>query len=226
MQDTKETHSMPLIGEKAPGFKANTTHGVIEFPADYRGKWVILFSHPADFTPVCSTEFIAFAAREQEFKALNCQLIGLSVDSIYSHIAWLRRLAELEWNEYKNIEVNFPVIEDIRMEVAGLYGMIHPGQSNTQSVRAVFIIDPESKVRLITYYPLSTGRNIDEIMRALKALQKADLENIATPVNWQPGQDVIVPTAGSCGVARERMQAQTADRYCLDWFLCFKKENQ
>lgn len=219
-----ENFRMPLIGDEAPAFTAKTTQGDINFPEDYKGKWVILFSHPADFTPVCTTEFMTFASMMDEFKALNTELIGLSVDSIYAHIAWLRKIKELEYKGMKNLEVTFPLIEDIRMEVANKYGMIQPGQSNTQAVRAVFVIDPESKIRLILYYPLSTGRNFDEIKRIILALQKADKDGVATPADWRPGDDVIVPTAGSCGVAKERMESPSEDTYCLDWFMCFKKE--
>ena len=155
-----QENRMPLIGDKAPSFEAVTTQGPIKFPEDYAGKWVILFSHPADFTPVCTTEFMTFGSMIDEFKALNTELVGLSVDSIYSHIAWLRKIQELEWNGKKHINVTFPLIEDIRMEVANKYGMIQPGQSNTQAVRAVFVIDPNGVVRTILYYPLSTGRNL------------------------------------------------------------------
>lgn len=222
MEDNK-TYTMPLIGEDAPAFDAVTTQGEIHFPQDYKGKWVILFSHPADFTPVCTTEFMTFGRMMDEFKDLNTELIGLSVDSLYSHIAWLRKIQDIEWNGMKNIEVKFPLIEDIRMEVANKYGMIQPGASNTQAVRAVFIIDPNGKIRTILYYPLSTGRNFDEIKRIIIALQKADSDACATPADWRPGDDVIVPTAGSCGVAKERMENQSDEQYCLDWFLCFKK---
>lgn len=214
---------MPLIGEDAPAFKAITTQGEINFPEDYKGKWVILFSHPADFTPVCTTEFMTFASMIDEFKAINTELVGLSVDSLYAHIAWLRRIQELEWKDMKHVNVTFPLIEDIRMEVANKYGMIQPNASNTQAVRAVFVIDPNNKIRTILYYPLSTGRNFDEIKRIILALQKADSDHCATPADWRPGDDVIVPTAGSCGTARERMENQSEDQYCLDWFLCFKK---
>ena len=222
MEDNK-TYTMPLIGEDAPAFDAVTTQGEIHFPQDYKGKWVILFSHPADFTPVCTTECMTFGRMMDEFKELNTELIGLSVDSLYSHIAWLRKIQDIEWNGMKNIEVKFPLIEDIRMEVANKYGMIQPGASNTQAVRAVFIIDPKGKIRTILYYPLSTGRNFDEIKRIIIALQKADSDACATPADWRPGDDVIVPTAGSCGVAKERMENQSDEQYCLDWFLCFKK---
>ena len=221
MEEIRER--MPLIGEDAPAFKAITTQGEINFPEDYKGKWVILFSHPADFTPVCTTEFMTFASMIDEFKAINTELVGLSVDSLYAHIAWLRRIQELEWKDMKHVNVTFPLIEDIRMEVANKYGMIQPNASNTQAVRAVFVLDPNGKIRTILYYPLSTGRNFDEIKRIILALQKADSDHCATPADWRPGDDVIVPTAGSCGTARERMENQSEDQYCLDWFLCFKK---
>ena len=217
---------MPLIGEDAPAFSAVTTQGNINFPSDYKGKWVILFSHPADFTPVCTTEFMTFASMQEEFKALNTELIGLSVDSLYSHIAWLRKIQEIEWKDMRNVNVTFPLIEDIRMEVAKKYGMIHPNVSAQQAVRAVFVIDPNGKIRTILYYPSSTGRNFDEIKRIVIALQKADADAVATPADWRPGDDVIVPPPGSCGVAKERMESQNDDQYCLDWFLCFRKDKK
>ncbi len=217
---------MPLIGDEAPAFIATTTQGVINFPADYKGKWVILFSHPADFTPVCTTEFMTFASMLEEFKALNTELVGLSVDSLYAHIAWLRKIQELEWKNFKHVNVTFPLIEDIKMDVAKKYGMIQPNASGTQAVRAVFVIDPKGKIRTILYYPLSTGRNFDEIKRIILALQKADKDGVATPADWRPGDDTIVPTAGSCGTAKERMESRDENTYCLDWFLCFKKEKK
>lgn len=219
-------NKMPLIGEKAPAFSAITTQGKINFPEDYKGKWVILFSHPADFTPVCTTEFMTFATMAGEFEELNTELVGLSVDSLYAHIAWLRKIQEIEWNGMKNVEVKFPLIEDIKMDVAKLYGMIQPGQSDTQAVRAVFIIDPNAVIRAILYYPLSMGRNFDELKRMILALQKADSDKCATPANWRPGDDVIVPTAGSCGTAKERMETKDDNTYCLDWFMCFRKEKK
>lgn len=217
---------MPMLGEPAPAFTAVTTQGNIRFPEDFEGKWVILFSHPADFTPVCTTEFMTFASMAEEFKSLNTELIGLSVDSLYSHIAWLRKIQELNWNGMEHVEVKFPLIEDIRMEVASKYGMIQPGQSNTQAVRAVFFIDPKGIIRTIMYYPLALGRNFDEIKRVIVALQKADADNVALPANWRPGNDTIVPTAGSCGTAKERMESRDEDQYCLDWFLCFRREKK
>ena len=221
-----QDNKMPTIGEKAPSFKAVTTQGDINFPEDYQGKWVILFSHPADFTPVCTTEFMTFTKMMDEFKAMNTELVGLSVDSLYAHIAWLRRINELEWKGMKNLEVTFPLIEDIRMEVANKYGMIQPGQSNTQAVRAVFVVDPEGIIRLILYYPLSTGRNFDEIKRVIQALQKTDSDGVATPADWRPGDDVIVPPAGSFSSAKERMENPDDGTYCLDWFMCFKREKK
>ncbi len=225
MEEVKKFHRMPLIGDDAPEFTAVTTQGIINFPSDYKGKWVILFSHPADFTPVCTSEFMTFARMAPEFKELNTELIGLSVDSLYAHIAWLRTIQEkIEWNGMKGMEVTFPLIEDISMDVANKFGMIQPNQSNTQAVRAVFIMDPESKIRTILYYPLSTGRNMDEIKRIILALQKADSEGVATPADWRPGQDLIVPPAGSCGTAKERMESEDDDTYCLDWFMCLRKD--
>jgi peroxiredoxin 2/4 len=216
--------AMPRIGDKAPAFTAVTTQGKINFPADYQGKWVILFSHPADFTPVCTSEFMTFAKMEPEFSALNCQLVGLSIDGLYSHIAWLRTIKEkIEYKGMKNMEVTFPLIEDITMEVAKKYGMIQPGESSTQAVRAVFFIDPKAMIRAVIYYPLSLGRNFDELKRALIAMQTADAYAVATPADWRPGDDVIVPPAGSCGVAKDRMETKTQDLTCYDWFFCTKK---
>jgi peroxiredoxin 2/4 len=216
--------SMPRIGDKAPAFKAVTTQGEIDFPKQYEGKWVILFSHPADFTPVCTSEFMTFAKREPEFDALNTKLVGLSVDGLYSHIAWLRTIKEkIEYKGMKDVEVKFPLIEDITMDVAKKYGMIQPGESNTKAVRAVFVIDPKGIIRTIIYYPLSMGRNFDELVRVIQALQTADAFSIATPADWRPGDDVIVPPAGSCGVAKDRMDGKDAGVTCHDWFFCTKK---
>ncbi len=219
-----ENVHIPLIGEDAPAFQAETTQGIIKFPEDYKGKWLILFSHPADFTPVCTTEFITFASMMGEFKALNCELMGLSIDSTFSHIAWLRTIKEkIKFKGMENVEVTFPVIADIKMEVAKTYGMLQPQASDTKAVRAVFFIDPKAKIRAILYYPLSTGRNFAELKRLLIAMQTADAHQIATPADWQPGDDVIIPPPGSCGVAKDRVEKAGTDYYCLDWFICFKK---
>lgn len=215
--------SMPRIGDKAPSFKAVTTQGEINFPADYSGSWVILFSHPADFTPVCTSEFMTFASLEGKFAEAGCKLVGLSVDGLYSHIAWLRSVKEkIEYKGMKGVEVKFPLIEDITMEVAHKYGMIQPGESSTKAVRAVFFIDPAGVIRTIIYYPLSLGRNFEELYRVLIGLKTADAFGVATPADWTPGDPVIVPPAGSCGVAKERMDGKE-DMVCHDWYFCTKK---
>ena len=223
MEGQVQSVSMPRIGEKATAFKAVTTQGEINFPEQYAGSWVILFSHPADFTPVCTSEFMTFASLADQFEKANCKLVGLSVDGLYSHIAWLRTIKDkIEYKGMKNVEVKFPLIEDITMEVAKKYGMMMPGESNTKAVRAVFVIDPKGVIRTIIYYPLSLGRNFDELYRVVLALQTADAFSVATPADWRPGDDVIVPTAGSCGVAKERMESKQ-DMTCHDWFFCTKK---
>lgn len=223
-QDNSETFAMPRIGDKAPAFKAVTTQGEIDFPAQYEGSWVILFSHPADFTPVCTSEFMTFASMEAEFLKYNTKLVGLSVDGLYSHIAWLRTIKEkIEYKGMKDIEVKFPLIEDITMEVAKKYGMIQSGESSTKAVRAVFVIDPKGVIRTVIYYPLSLGRNFDELLRVVQALQAADAFSVATPADWRPGDDVIVPPAGSCGVAKDRMDGKESGVTCHDWFFCTKK---
>lgn len=214
--------SMPRIGDRAPSFTADTTQGQINFPQDYSGSWSILFSHPADFTPVCTSEFMTFASMEKKFNEANCKLIGLSVDGLYSHIAWLRTIKEkIEYKGMKDVEVSFPLIEDISMDVSKKYGMIQEGESSTKAVRAVFFVDPQSIIRAIIYYPLSLGRNFDEIYRALIAMQVSDKFSVATPADWRPGDDVIVPPASSCGVAKERMESSD-DVHCHDWFFCTK----
>jgi len=215
--------TMPRIGEKAPEFQAVTTQGNINFPGDYQGSWVILFSHPADFTPVCTSEFMTFASLESKFDKANCKLVGLSVDGLFSHIAWLRTIKEkIEYKGMKDVEVKFPLIEDITMDVARKYGMIQPGESTTKAVRAVFVIDPKGVIRTIIYYPLSLGRNFDELYRVVIALKTADEFGVATPADWRPGDAVIVPPAGSCGVAKERMESKNGMK-CYDWFFCTKE---
>ncbi len=216
---------MPMLGDDAPSFEAESTQGRIVFPRDYRGSWVIFFSHPADFTPVCTTEFMMFAKMQSEFKDLNTELIGLSVDSLQSHIAWIRTIHEkIEYKDIKHIDINFPLIEDIRMNVARKYGMIQPNQSDTRAVRAVFIIDPRGKIRTIHYYPLSTGRNFDELKRVLTALQKTDNEDVLTPADWRPGDDVMLPVPPNNKLAERRMQETQEGVHCLEWFMCLKKD--
>jgi peroxiredoxin (alkyl hydroperoxide reductase subunit C) len=216
--------SMPRIGDPAPAFRASTTQGEISFPEDYRGRWVVFFSHPADFTPVCTTEFMTFATLQEKFEQLNTALVGLSVDGLYSHIAWLRTIKDrITFRDMSDVEVTFPLIDDITMAVAKAYGMIMPGEDSTKAVRAVFIIDPKGIIRTIIYYPLSVGRNFDELLRALTALQTADAFSVATPADWRPGEPVIVPPAGSCGVAKDRMEGEEEGLSCVDWFFCTRE---
>lgn len=215
---------MPRIGDQAPAFTAKTTQGDISFPGDFKGSWVILFSHPADFTPVCTSEFMTFASMEDQFARYNTKLVGLSVDGLYSHIAWLRTIQDkMVYRDLKNIEVKFPLIDDVSMKVASQYGMIMPGEASTQAVRAVFVIDPKGVIRTIIYYPLSLGRNFDELLRVVQALQTADAFDVATPADWRPGERVIVPPAGSCGTAKERMEGAEEGVECVDWFFCTKE---
>lgn len=219
--ENQSVNAMPCIGDKAPEFKANSTQGHINFPADYHGKWVIFFSHPSDFTPVCTSEFITFGSMADEFKDLNCELLGLSVDGLHSHIAWLRRIHEkIEYRGMKGVELNFPLIDDLNTSVAKKYGMIQPNESSTVAVRAVFFIDPEGTIRAIIYYPLSLGRNFDELKRALIGLQTADAFGVGVPADWRMGDDVIIPPANSCKAAKERMEQSDQDVKCQDWFFC------
>lgn len=212
--EEKCEQAFPKIGDKVPDFEAATTQGNIKL-SNFKGKWVILFSHPADFTPVCTTEFVAFANINEELKKRNVQLIGLSIDSLYSHIAWLRRI-----KEKLGVEIPFPVIADLDMKVAKLFGMIHPGESTTSAIRCVFFIDPEMTLRAMVYYPLNVGRNMDEILRVLIALQTADTYKVAMPANWRPGDKVIVPPPNTMDAAEKR---STEGFEYIDWFLC-KKE--
>ncbi|MCT2398782.1 peroxiredoxin [Novosphingobium mangrovi (ex Huang et al. 2023)] len=205
--------SMPRINEPAPDFTAKTTDGMRSL-SDYKGKWLVLFSHPADFTPVCTTEFMGFARAADDFKALNCELLGLSIDSVHSHIAWMRSI-----EEKFGVEIPFPIIEDLSMNVAKAYGMIHPGASDTSAVRATFVIDPEGKVRAMVYYPMSNGRSVAEFLRLLQALQTADANKVATPENWQPGEKVIVPPPATAQAAKER--ASEGYEY-TDWYFSKK----
>lgn len=215
---------LPLIGDKAPEFKALTTTGTVNFPEDYQGKWVLFFSHPSDFTPVCTTEFMTLASMQEEFRGLNVELLGLSVDSLYSHIAWIRKIEELEWKDMKNVKIKFPVIADLNTKVSTKYGMLQPNVSSTQAVRAVFVIDPEGVIRSIIYYPLTTGRNFDEIKRMIQALQKSDETHNSTPANWKPGDDMIISTPVTVEAAELGMASESEDEYALDWFLRFKKD--
>lgn len=210
MSDEQVTMTMPGLNKQAPAFTAPSTYGDISL-SDYAGRWVVLFSHPADFTPVCSTEFLAFAKATPDFEALNTQLIGLSIDSVFSHIAWVRSL-----KDHFGVSVNFPIIADLSMSVARAYGMLQPGASDTAPVRSVFIIDPQQILRAMVYYPMSNGRSVAEFLRLIEAMQLSDSAGVATPEAWQPGQDVIVPPPKTAHAADARMHE--AGIAVTDWY--------
>jgi peroxiredoxin (alkyl hydroperoxide reductase subunit C) len=206
--------SMPILGEPAPDFEALTTSGMLKL-SDLKGKWVIMFSHPADFTPVCTTEFMAFSGVADELQSLNVQLMGLSIDSVHSHLAWIKNV-----KDKMGVDIPFPIIADLDMKVAKKYGMIHPGQSSTATIRTVFFIDDKGILRAMIYYPLSNGRYIPEIIRLVKALQTSDKYGVATPANWQPGDKVVVPAPKN----KAEMDKRLSEGYeCKDWYLCFKQ---
>ncbi|MBD3265061.1 peroxiredoxin [bacterium] len=206
---------VPRLGEPAPQFEAVTTFGTLKL-SDFAGSWLIMFSHPADFTPVCTTEFIGFSQIHPQLRELNCELLGLSIDSVYSHIAWARNVEEKFGQK-----ITFPIIADLDKKVATLYGMVQPGESKTETSRCVFVIDDKQVLRAMIYYPLSTGRNMDEMLRLIQALQTSDKEGVATPCNWRPGEKVIVPPANTMEMAESRSK-ETGLEY-TDWYFC-KKE--
>lgn len=212
--ETQVPRSLPRLNEPAPDFEALSTFGPIKL-SDFRGKWVILFSHPADFTPVCTTELTEFARRQQEFKTLNTQMIGLSVDSIYSHLAWIRNM-----EQHFGVKIDYPLIADLDMKVAQLYGMIHPGASSTATVRCVFFIDDEGILRAMIYYPLTNGRSVDEILRVLQGLQLNKAKGVATPEGWRPGDKVIVPAPTTLKAAEERVKDSSVE--VVDWYFAKK----
>lgn len=208
------TLTLPHLNEPAPDFEAVTTHGRKKL-SDYRGNWILLFSHPADFTPVCTTEFIGFARHYEQFRANNCELLGLSIDSVHAHLAWIRNI-----KEKFGIEIPFPIIADVRMDIARLYGMIHPGAADTSTIRATFFIDDKGILRAMVYYPLTTGRSIPEFLRVLQALQVHDRHGVATPEGWQQGDAVIVPAPTTAEAADRRLE----EGYdCVDWYFCKKR---
>lgn len=218
METPEETQAPPRLelGGLVPDFEAETTHGPIRLSEWNKDKWVILFSHPADFTPVCTTEFMAFAKLEDELKKRNVALLGNSVDSIYSHIAWVRNIKD-NWD----VDINFPIIADLDMNVAKLYGMLHQASSATAAVRAVFFIDSERKLRAMIYYPLNVGRNFDEVLRVVDALQTADQHGVACPADWRPGDKVIIPPPATVSQASERVDDKSLE--VTDWYFSKKQ---
>ncbi len=215
--------SMPLIGDPAPAFRSMTTMGKVNFPEDYKGKWVVFFSHPADFTPVCTTEFIALARRAEEFREINTELLGLSIDSLHSHLAWAESIEHIDLGGKGKVKIPFPIVADITMSVAKAYGMLQ-AVAKTQTVRAVFIIDPDSIIRAILFYPMSTGRNIDEIKRIILSLQKHDADNVSTPADWNPGDPVVMGAPLTLEAAKNRMESADDDMIPYSWYLTMKKQ--
>ena len=214
---------MPLIGDAAPEFVANTTNGVIKFPSDYAGRWVILFSHPADFTPVCTSEFMVFQSMIDDFHALNTDIIGLSIGTLTGHLAWINAIRDLTFRNLDNIQITFPIIDDMNMGIAHKYGMIHHNASDAKTVRAVFIIDTHGIIRAILYYPLTTGRNFNEILRMVVALQTTDAFHISTPADWQPGDDVVVSAPSTVAEMRARTENKRPGMDVKAWFLTLQK---
>lgn len=213
----QEARSLPRLLEPAPDFEAVTTQGKIKL-SDFRGKWVVLFSHPADFTPVCSTEFGGFAARASEFEKRGVQLIGLSVDGVQSHIAWIRDIEEMF-----DVKVTFPVIADVDMKVSSLYGMIHPGASGTAAVRSVFVIDDIGVLRTMIYYPMSAGRSIPEILRVIDSLQTTDKYSVSTPADWKPGDPVVVPPPAQANAVESKEESEQKGYEYKKWYLRTKR---
>lgn len=216
---TAPTTGIPRINDPAPDFEAQSTHGVIRL-SDFtkQGKWVLLFSHPADFTPVCTTELVDLARRHAEFEALGVQLIGVSVDSVYSHIAWTQNM-----REKLGQEIPYPIVADLDTKVSQLYGMIHPGASTTATVRSVFVIDPKQVIRALVYYPMQAGRNIDELLRLVQALQTVDANGVSTPANWRPGDPVVVPAPVTADAAKQRLRGGDGGLDIRDWYLATKR---
>ncbi len=213
LTESRQSVRLPRLNEPAPPFEAVTTHGIISL-ADYSGSWLVLFSHPADFTPVCTTEFAAFAAIAPELRSRGVELLGLSIDSVYSHLAWVRNI-----REKLDVDITFPIIADLDRAVATAYGMVMPGESATEASRCVFVIDPKGIVRAMIYYPLTTGRNMREIVRLIDALQTADTQQAATPANWEPGQPVVMPAPKTMDDVAKRIESGYD---CADWYLCYR----
>lgn len=218
MENNVVMNPMPRIGDKAPDFQAITTTGPMKFSEYNKGSWVVMFSHPADFTPVCTTEMSGFAVEKDWFTRHNAKLLGLSIDSVHAHLGWVNNV-----REKTGVYFDFPIIADLDMKVAQLYGMLHPSESTTAAVRAVFFIDPKGEIRLIMYYPLNIGRNMEEIKRALVALQTADEKKVALPLNWKPGEKVIVPPPKTLVEMNERLA--TKEYEVIDFYLAKKDLN-
>lgn len=219
----QQENRIPMLGESAPSFSANTTHGNINFPADYLGKWKLLFSHPADFTPVCSTEILDLAEMQDDFKKLNAQILVLSTDGLNSHLEWIRSLEGIQKKEGKTVGIDFPLVPDVGLKISSKYGMIHSSMSSTRTVRGVFIISPENQICAIFFYPATTGRNLEEIKRTLIALQESDRRDVLTPSNWHPGDDFLIPSPASKEEAEKLTRRNNPELYSKEWYLWYEK---
>jgi peroxiredoxin 2/4 len=215
--------TLPLLGQVAPSFTAESTMGMIVFPNDQGYKWKIIFSHPADFTPVCSSELLEIAASQDDFKKLNTAILVVSTDNLETHKEWVKSLESLDYKNRKDLKIDFPLIDDNKRTIARQYGMIHPETNTTKDVRGVFIIDPNNKIRAIFYYPMNIGRNVDEIKRTILALQVADKNNVLTPANWQAGNDVMVPYVRKASEMESLRKSDPPDMYMVSWYMIFKK---
>jgi peroxiredoxin 2/4 len=222
-QETPKTVVLPLLGEKAPSFTAESTNGTLNFPFDYGNKWKVIFSHPADFTPVCSTELLELAALQESFKKMHVALVVVSTDSLETHNQWVKSMESLEYKNKKTDKIKFPLVEDRNLTIAREYGMIHPNTNTTRDVRGVFIIDPQNKIRAMFYYPMNIGRNMDEIERTVLALQTADKNNVLTPADWKAGDDVLVPYQKHSGSEMNADELASQDLYKVSWYMIFKK---
>lgn len=221
-QENKDVR-IPLIGESAPSFVANSTNGTLKFPEDYFGKWKIIFSHPADFTPVCTSEILELSAMQKDYKDLNAAIIVVSTDGINSHIEWIKSIEKLDYNEKKTEKIQFPLVTDANLEISKKYGMLHPYTSISKDVRGVFIIDPENKIQALFFYPMTVGRNMDEIKRTLIALQTHEKNSVMTPANWNPGEEVLIPSPATIEES-EKLKAKK-DPYLREvaWYMWLKK---
>jgi peroxiredoxin (alkyl hydroperoxide reductase subunit C) len=222
----KNRISLPMLGEDAPSFTAESTTGTINFPGDYTFKWKILFSHPADFTPVCTSEILELAAAQKDFEKIGAKIVVVSVDALENHIEWEKNIETIKYKDRDPVKIDFPLVSDQNMVIAKEYGMIQPSTSSTKDVRGVFIIDPKNKVRAMFFYPMNVGRNLGEIERTLIALQTADKQQVLIPANWQPGGDVLLPYVKSTDEAAKLAAQDNPDYYQVTWYMRFKKEQK
>ncbi len=220
----EERMGYPLVGDKAPSFEADSTSGLVTFPDDYAGRWLLFMCHPGDFTPVCTSEFMTMATMQEEFREMNCDILAMSIDSIYSHIAWMKSIQEkLEYRGMKGVRIGFPIISDVDLRISKLFGIVREGTRRAHFNRSTFLMDPEGIIRSVILYPASAGRSIHELKRLLAAAQYSDLHKVGAPADWQPGEPALMPAPATWGAAQERMEEKGADFHCLDWYMCERK---